>query len=282
MATINGLSEGGMANIIRALELSHNPTSTNELRRQALHYLESQKQGEASARNGFLLASQAEHSPLVRHFGLSLLDHVLRHTAFVLSSSQLADLKEMVMQLASLMRPEDPKYYRNKVAQLWAEVAKRSWGIDWVDMDDSLVELWNATVLHKEFVLTVLETLSEDIFYREDTVSSLRGTDLNRALVEIFTPLSVFEEAYPERDQHRVGLRHGNEGWLSRTCNLLDSCLESIQSSQEARDCTLKALAVLRSALVWSIPKAIISCHAVASVCRTLVSQNDQVLLVRK
>ncbi|KKA20307.1 Nuclear import and export protein Msn5 [Rasamsonia emersonii CBS 393.64] len=277
MAT-NGLSEGGMADIIRALELSHDPTSSNELRRQALHFLESQKQGDAAARNGFLLASQADNSPLVRHFGLSLLDHVLCHTGFMLSSEQISELKDMVLQLAESIRPEDPNYYRNKIAQLWAEVAKRSWGIDWLGMDESLVKLWNASVLHKEFVLTVLETLSEDIFYREDTVSSLRGTDLNRALVEIFTPLSVFEEVYPERD-HRVELRCGNEGWLSRTCDFLNSCLENLQTSREAKECSLKALAVLRSVLVWSIPKAVIACHAVATLCRTLTTQIDQVLL---
>jgi exportin-5 len=278
--TTNGLSEGGMADIIRALELSHDPTSSNELRRQALGFLESQKQGDSAARNGFLLASRPENSPLVRHFGLSLLDHVLRHTAFVLSSDQLSDLKDMVLQLAESIRPEDPSYYRNKVTQLWAEVAKRSWGIDWLGMDESLVKLWNASLLHKEFVLTVLETLSEDIFYHEDTASSLRGTDLNRALVEIFTPLSVFEDAYPERGR-RVELRYGNEGWLARTCGFLDSCLESLQTSPEAKECTLKALAVLRSVLVWSIPKAIISCHAVTSICRTMTSEVDHILLVR-
>lgn len=176
----NGHSGEGMADIIQALEVSHSPASSNALRQEALQYLESKKQDGLAARNGFLLASNISHSPLVRHFGLSLLDHVLLHTGFALSSTQILELKEMVIQLAQTIRPEDPAYYRNKVAQLWAEVAKRSWGIDWNSMDQDLFNLWNGTALHKEFVLTVLETLSEDIFYREDTASSLRGTDLNR------------------------------------------------------------------------------------------------------
>jgi exportin-5 len=145
-------------------------------------------------------------------------------------------------------------------------------------MDESLVKLWAASLLHKEFVLTTLETLSEDIFYREDTVSSLRGTELNRALVEIFTPLAVFEEVFPERDR-RVVLRYESEGWLSRTCNFLDACLENMQTSSAAKDCALKCLAVIKSGLVWAIPKAVVSCHCVASICRTLTSQNDQVLV---
>ncbi|KAL2219423.1 armadillo-type protein [Thermoascus aurantiacus ATCC 26904] len=274
----NGLPAGGMADILRALELIHSPTSTNELRKQASDFLESQKQDASAARNGFLLASNPDNAPLVRHFGLSLLDHVLRHTGFTLTSEQLANLRDMILELAQSIRPQDPTYIRNKVALLWAEIAKRSWGIDWLGMDEALVKLWNASLLHKEFVLTVLETLSEDIFYREDTVSSLRGTDLNRALVEIFTPLSVFEEVYPDRDRH-VELRHGTEGWLARTCDFLDDCIQNLQHSKEAKECALSALATLKSVLAWAIPKAVISSHSVASICRTLTTQDEQVLL---
>lgn len=279
-ASASGLSESGMADIIQALELSHNATSSNELRRKALEFLESKKQDDFAVRNGFMLASQASNSPLVRHFGLSLLDHVLRHTGYALSAAQVQELKDIVLQLAQNISQDDPNYYRNKVAQLWAEVAKRSWGIEWNDMDRDLYNLWSATALHKEFVLTVLETLSEDIFYREDTTSSLRGTDLNKALVETFTPLSVFSEAFPERDHSRVELRYGEDGWLARTCSLLDTCIGSIQTSREAKDCSLKALAVLRSVLVWAIPKAIVDCNAVSIICCALTAQNEQVLLV--
>ncbi|OKL56700.1 hypothetical protein UA08_08012 [Talaromyces atroroseus] len=275
----NGQFGDGMTDIIQALEVSHSPTSSNELRKEALQYLESKKQDSLAARNGFLLASNLDNSPLVRHFGLSLLDHVLLHTGFALSSAQILDLKEMVIQLAQRIREEDPNYYRNKVAQLWAEVAKRSWGIDWNAMDQDLFNLWNATALHKELVLTVLETLSEDIFFREDTVSSLRGSDLNRALVEVFTPLSVFRETYPEREQHRSEIRYQEDGWLSRICILLGDCIGSVNTSRQAKECTLKALAVLRTALVWSIPKAIISCNIVTTICHILNSQNEHILL---
>ncbi|KAL1989471.1 hypothetical protein VTN49DRAFT_7282 [Thermomyces lanuginosus] len=279
MTTANDVPVGNLQDILRALELCHSPSSSNELRREALHFLESQKQDKAAAQNGFWLASNPAHSPLVRHFGLSLLDHILRHTAVVLSGDQLAELKDMVLQLAEGIRAEDPKYYRNKVALLWVEVAKRSWALRWFDMDESLVKLWNASMLHQEFVLIVLETLSDDIFYREDTASSLRGSDLNAALVEIATPLSVFNEAYPERDRGRVVLRYGDEGWLSRICFLLDRCLESIHSSSEAREYTVQVLAVLRSFLGWMMPRAIMHCNAVDRICRTLTSQDERVLL---
>ncbi|EDP52861.1 nuclear import and export protein Msn5, putative [Aspergillus fumigatus A1163] len=277
MAAQDELSEGGMADLVRALELIHNPSSTNDLRRQALTFVESQKESKLAARNGFLLASRVENAPLVRYFGLTLLDHVLRHTSFT-AADQVAILRDFVLKLAESIRPEDPAYYRNKIPQLWVEIAKRSWGLDWLAMDEILVQFWGASLVHKELVLSILETLSEDIFYREDTVSSLRGTDLNRALVEICTPLSVFEEIYPKREHH-VELRCGTEGWLARTCEFLIYCVENLQASIQARDAALKALATLKSILVWAIPKAIMSTNCVSSIVRPLTCSDEQVLL---
>ncbi|BDD62412.1 hypothetical protein MAP00_007380 [Monascus purpureus] len=269
------LSESGVADIVRALELIHDPSSTNEQRRQALTFVESQKQNKSASQNGFILASRAENPPLVRHFGLALLDHVLRHTSFT-STEQL---KELVLKLAESIQPQDPPYIRNKISQLWAEVAKRSWGLDWNSMDEDLVKLWDAaSLVHKEFILSVLETLSEDIFYREDTVSSLRGTDLNRALVEIFTPLTVFEEVYPNKDR-QLDLRCGTDGWLVRTRQFLDGCIQNLRYLKGARDAALKALATLRSVLVWSIPKAVISSLCVPTIFGAFACEDEEVRL---
>ncbi|KAL4901384.1 hypothetical protein BDW74DRAFT_160372 [Aspergillus multicolor] len=277
MAAKEGLADGSMADIVRALELIHNPSSTNELRREALQFVESQKGSPSAAHNGFLLASRRENDALVRYFGLTLLDHVLRNTSFT-ATDELAILKDIVLKLAESIQPEDPAYIRNKIPQLWVEVAKRSWGLDWLDMDQRLVQFWNASLVHKELVLLILETLSDDIFYREDTVSSLRGTDLNRALVEIYTPLAVFEQAHPERDNH-VENRCGDEGWLTRICEFLQQCIGSIQHSKEAKDAALKALANLKSVLVWAIPKAVHSSGCVQSIASAFTCTDEQVLL---
>ncbi|KAI9376280.1 armadillo-type protein [Aspergillus egyptiacus] len=277
MVAEEGLADGSMADIVRALELIHNPSSTNELRREALQFVESQKGSPSAARNGFLLASRRDNDGLVRYFGLTLLDHVLRHTSFT-ASDEIVNLREIVLKLAESIQPEDPAYIRNKIPQLWAEVAKRSWGLDWLDMDQTLVQFWNASLVHKELVLSILETLSEDIFYREDTVSSLRGTDLNRALVEICTPLAVFEESHPKRDNH-VEIRCGNDGWLSRTCEFLRDCIGNIQHSKQARDAALKALSNLKSVLVWSIPRAVLNSGCVQSIARAFTCNDEQVLL---
>ena len=275
MAT-GDLSEGELADIIRALELIHDRSSTNELRRQALEFVESQKQSKSAVNNGFMLASRSESPPLVRHFGLALLDHVLRHMSFT-SADQL---REIVWQLAESIRPEDPPFIRNKISQLWVEVAKRTWGLDWLCMDEDLVKLWSfGSLVHKEFVLSVLEALSEDIFYREDTVSSLRGTELNRALVEIFTSSADIEKLYPDRDQQPT-LRFGADGWLVRVREFLEACFQNMQDLKGARDAALKCLGVFKSVLTWSIPVSVISSGCVPSIFRTLACEDDEIRLV--
>jgi exportin-5 len=273
------LSEAGMADIIRALEVIHSPTSTNELRKQALSFVESLKETDAAARNGFLLSSRADHAPVVRYFGLTLLDHVLRHLSFT-NAEESANLRLMILQLAENIRPEDPNYLRNKIPQLWSEAAKKSWGLDWMDMDAALVGFWGSSLVHNELVLSVLETLSEDVFFREDTVSSLRGSELNRALVEIFTPATIVEQINPDKNTNSA-LRCGQEGWLVRICEFLDNCVQNASSSSQARDAAVKALTALRSALSWSIYKAVVASQAVSSIFRALTCQDEQVLLVR-
>jgi exportin-5 len=272
------LSEGGMTDIIQALQVIHNPASSNEIRQNASRYVEELKETEGAARNGFLLASRTEHEPVVRYFGLTLLDHVLRKLSFSTPEDAI-NIRSMILQLAENVRPEDPAYYRNKIPQLWAEAAKKSWGLDWMDMDNTLVQFWGASLVHKELILSVLETLSEDVFFREDVVSSLRGGELNRSLIEIFTPASILEQITSSEKSTTAVLRCGKEGWLVRICAFLEECVENVSSSEQARDAAVKALATLRSALSWSIYPAVIASQAVFSIFRALPCQDDQVLL---
>ena len=271
------LSEAGMADIIRALQLIHNPASSNDIRREASRFVENLKESDSAAQNGFLLASRMEYEPVVRYFGLTLLDHVLRQYNFT-NPEEARTLRMMILQLAENVRPEDPAYFRNKISQLWAEAAKKTWGLDWMDMDANMVQFWSASLVHKELILAVLETLSEDVFFREDTASSLRGGELNRSLIEIFTPAGIVEEITGDKTSPTIP-RCGQEGWLVRIREFLDNCVQNVSSSEQARDAAIKALATLRSALSWSVYKGVIASQVVPSIFRALPCQDDQVLL---
>lgn len=281
-----GESNGGstifLPQIHEALNIVHGPYSSNDSRREASLFLEQVKAKDESPYHGFTLASDKSQLPVVRHYALSLLEHAIKHKWAEFSAEQASALRQWVLQLSREVSPEDPLYLRNKTAQLWVEIAKRSWAADWMDMDELLVQLWGipGSVVHKEFVLFVLETLSDEVFTGEDTVASMREGALSKACVEILTPAIVLAEAFPQREIKNI-VRYGEEGWLVRIGELLGQCLDQdLQRDTQYQSCAVKALAVYKSTMPWAIPRAISSASCVQNMCKSLAVSSVAVQLV--
>jgi exportin-5 len=279
---VNGGSTSLLPRIHEALQLVHGPYTSNESRRQASLFLEDLKTNDEAPYHGFTLASDKNQQPVVRHYALSLLEYAIRHKWAEYSGEQATALRQWVLQLSQQVILEDPLYLRNKTAQLWVEIAKRSWAAEWLDMDELLVQLWSieGSVVHKEFVLFVLETLSDEVFNGEDTVAILREGALSKACVEIFTPAIVLTEAFPNR-QIGTTVRYGEEGWLVRLGELLDQCLATdLYNEKQYQSCAVKALAVYKSVMPWAIPKAISSAACVRHMCKSLAASSVAVQMV--
>ncbi|KAI9800227.1 MAG: hypothetical protein M1825_004211 [Sarcosagium campestre] len=273
-AKINGTNQDFFTEVFRALEAVHDPRSSNETRQQAGILLEQAKAAADAPYHGFTLASDRSQAPVVRHYALSILEYVIRHNWDDFSGEQSAAVRGWILHLAQDIVDADPVYVRNKIAQLWVDVAKRSWASDWMDMDELLVRLWGAGLVHKEFVAFVLETLSEDVFNREDAVASMRSLRLSRACVDIFTSESVLREQSASREPlHAV--RFGADGWLVRLREFLrDWGRSSGVAHDQALSCALKVLAALKAAMTWSIPKALANAGCVEGLCESLAGSS--------
>ena len=278
---MNGVPPPGQADpqIVQALHLIHNPQSSNEHRFEALKYLEEVKSADSAPYNGYLFAADKQQPAVVRHFGLSLLEEAIRHRWLDYSGDQSVAVRDWVLKLAQAVEKEDPIFIRNKIAQLWVEVAKRSWALDWMDMDQLLVELWSGSAARKILVLEVLETLSENSFGKEDTMTALRGTELSKACVEIFAPAHVMVEHFPKRDTS-VNVRYGSEGWIARVSDFLSWCNEQNQNDEDVQLCALKALATLKSVVSWAILSALASTQCIPRICQALTSPHPPLQLV--
>ncbi len=281
--TVNGTTNGAnqpnldTSNILQALELIHRPTTKNEVRRHASDYLENLKNSNDAPQYGYALSTDRSQPPLVRHFGLSLLSHVIRHEGYNLSEEQNGQLRNCVLDLGRSILASDLAFIRNKIAELWIELAKRSWALDWFDLDEQLVKLWFQDLVHKDFVLTVLENLSEDAFVRDDSIAVLRGRDFNSALVEIFTSSANFSGGIKLGDTlHHV--RFGEEGWLVRIKQCLDECV-STQITGGVKETALKALATLRSAFLWVMTPAIVHSMSLAITCNFFTQTDPDLVL---
>ncbi|CAK7566974.1 MAG: karyopherin [Sporothrix epigloea] len=272
----NESDEGLLTKINSALELIYNPQSTNTDRQEAQNYLEMVKEAIQAPSVGFTLAINSTNPSVVRHFGLSLLEHSIKHKWASYSADQISWIRRWLLGLAQNVSRADPSFIRNKIALLWVEVAKRCWASDWMDMDAQLLSLWQTNQsghsCHKELVLYILETLSDEVFNGDDAVVALREGVLSKSCVDIFTPASVLNECFPNRVTTPI-VRTGDEGWLLRVTELLSGCMSAdVQSNDEARTCAVRALAVLASLMPWAIPKAVIACGCVPILCESLAA----------
>ncbi|KAI4260922.1 MAG: hypothetical protein LQ352_000077 [Teloschistes flavicans] len=257
--------------IRRALTAVHDGRSPNSLRQEASEYLEQVKSGDEAPYHGYSLAADKSESDVVRHYGLSCLETAVRHRWADYSAAQNMALRNWELSLAQDVTDQDPYFIRTKIALIWVEIAKRSWALDWMNMDEQLVHLWEGSLASKELVLTILEVLSEDVFAHEDATAGLRSTDLSRACVEIVTPMRVLVEHFPSRDIG-MNVRYGDQGWLSRIGDLLAHCITTDGNPEARQACAVKILSTLRSLTSWVIPKSISSSNLVTRLSQCLAS----------
>lgn len=265
--------------ILSALEAVHNPRSANSVRKEASRCLEEVRSNDEAPFHGFGLASSKEQPAIIRHYGLSLIEYAVRHRWSEYTPQQSMALRGWVVTLSQGTGNGDPSYISNKIAEIWVEIAKRSWGLDWMDMDETLVHMWDGLVVQKTLVLTILETLSDEVFGYDDTTAALRGSDLGRACVEIFTPAQVLNEHFPTRET-TASTRYGPDGWLSRMADLLDYCIRDNSINDDQYLCAVKTLVTFKSVMGWIIPRALVTTQSVRRICAGLAAANMPIQLV--
>ncbi|RKF53840.1 Protein MSN5 [Erysiphe neolycopersici] len=267
-----------IAQIQEALNIAHNSSSTKGARDEAYAFLDQIKCYNQAPSYGFTLASDATQQPTVRHYALSLLEYAVKYKWSEYSEIHEGAFRGWVIHLTKNILPSDPAYLRNKIAQLWVEVAKRSWCSSWMDMDEQLVMIWNMSdKIYKEFVLFTIENLSEDVFGKEDIATIMRGDALQKACVEVFAPYKAISEAFPDRGKS-VPIRFGDEGWLVRIGKFLDCILESRHyESPENMRCAVRVLSVYKSVITWIFPKAISSSSCVNNMIKSLAASKIEI-----
>ena len=264
---------------IQALELVHNPLSSQESRLQAFTFLDKVQSHLEATDLGALLALDQSRSPEVRHYGLSLLEKASTRPD---GHSVTVFVHERLWQLAIHVRDSDPSYIRNTIARVWVSYAKRYWAREWTDLDELLQQLWCMELVHRELVATILEDLCEDIHNRDDPTVGLRMPELKRACRDIFIPLQLLRKRNA-LEEESPGFRHGPGDWLSRLSDFLDQALPNfVLENRQARSCTLRVYAVIRSVVTWAIESAISTTKCSERLAKGLTVPDHGIQLVSK
>jgi exportin-5 len=276
-----------LSQIGQALEATYNARSNNDTRRAALEFLDDAKTQSDAPQHGYTLASDASRQPAVRHFGLSLLEFALRYKWEGYGQEEADTLNRWILNLAQNVSESDPQYYRNKVASLWVELAKRCWPTDWLDMDACLRSLWETSeddkrLVYRQAVLYILECLSEDICIREDPVAGLRQDILGQSLNEIVIPSRLYQDHLESRASSQ-NVRHTHDGWLARMCEFLFQCSTVIfQGDQRAVVSATKTLEALKPSVTWLSLRALTETQCIQSLYKMLAAGDAAIQTVSR
>ena len=172
----------GSSQVVAALEVIYAPKSTNEQRLEAQKFLDQVKLSEESPYWGYEIALNNPGNFILKHFGLGLLADAIKKKWNDYNQAKRLALRKWIMELNYRVLHEDPRYIKQKLAYLWVEIAKRTWGealkeeapteqglLDsWADMDSNLSELWGISEASRELTLLIFKILFEDVFLLVD------------------------------------------------------------------------------------------------------------------
>lgn len=273
------MESSGVNEILRALEVIYEPRLSNADRKTAQAFLETVKMNDELPYWGYQLALPENYGKnyIVRHYGLSLLQHTVTKRFHTLDPGKVAVIREWIVALAQKTSEHDTNFLKEKLGFLWASLAKRIWGSglvrakdddgkplskdaaadSWVSMDADLWSLWAASELTRELSLIILRTLFEDIYLLDDPITGKRMSILNQLSVLVVTPAAVLEQIY-EPNPNLALFRASDLGWLVEWSKFLLKVLsENDDSSAAVQAFVPKILSVFKTCLHWVQPSVL-------------------------
>ncbi|CCH58132.1 hypothetical protein TBLA_0A03320 [Henningerozyma blattae CBS 6284] len=256
----------GADQIIGALELIYDPSSNNNQRLEAQKFLEEIKLHEESPFWGYNISLNNPNNFILKHFGLSLLADSIKKNWNNYDQLKKITIRKWVIELNYSITNNDPRYIKEKLAFLWVEITKRTWGealkkgvpddqelIDsWVDMDANLNELWNINEASRELALIIFRILFEDVFLLEDLIVLKRMTVIQPLCVMIISPMDIFATKYKFTDKWTL-FKSNNDGWFQLWISELNNAL--IQNNSEY---VIRLLETLKTCLNWPLSEILI------------------------
>jgi len=149
-----------------AVELTMNPAIPMEQRHQAFNQLEEFKENSPyGSQCGFYLVASSE-SPVVRHFGLKILEDVVKARWNTMVGEEKVFIKDSLMKLMSNGTGHltvEHLFIKDALARIVVELVKREWPQQWPTLLQELDTLCRQGETQTELVMFVLLRLVEDV-----------------------------------------------------------------------------------------------------------------------
>ncbi|XP_075060596.1 exportin-5 [Mixophyes fleayi] len=180
--------------LVQAVTVIMEPGSPQELRLEALRFCEDFKEKcPVCVPCGLQLAEKTQ-PPVIRHFGLQVLEHVVKFRWNNMERGEKVCLKDSVMSLiASGIRPilEEEGHIKDVLARIVVEMIKREWPQHWPDMLNELESLTKNGEVQTELVMFILLRLAEDVVTFQ-TLPTQRRRDIQTTMTQNMDKLFTF------------------------------------------------------------------------------------------
>ncbi|XP_072247044.1 exportin-5 [Leuresthes tenuis] len=134
---------------------------------------------------GLQLADKAQPA-VVRHFGLQILEHVIKFRWNNMQQPEKVQLKECAMQLLSNGTHsilEEESHVKDALSRIIVEMIKREWPQHWPDMLKEMEALTSQGEAQTELVMLILLRLAEDVITFQ-TLPTQRRRDIQQTLTQ--------------------------------------------------------------------------------------------------
>uniref|UniRef100_A0A1A8S6Q7 Exportin-5 n=1 Tax=Nothobranchius rachovii TaxID=451742 RepID=A0A1A8S6Q7_9TELE len=180
--------------LTKAVLMMMDAETSQVYRMEALKFCEDFKESSTLCVPCGLRLADKTHPALVRHFGLQILEHVIKYRWNNMEQQEKVQLKECAMQLlssgtCSIM--EEERHIKDGLSRIIVEMIKREWPQNWPDMLEEMEALTSRGETQTELVMLILLRLAEDVITFQ-TLPSQRRRDIQQTLTQNMERIFTF------------------------------------------------------------------------------------------
>ncbi|XP_020667445.3 exportin-5 isoform X2 [Pogona vitticeps] len=172
--------------LVKAVTVMMDPASTQRYRLEALKFCEEFKEKSPVCVPCGLKLAEKTQIAIVRHFGLQILEHVVKFRWNTMARLEKVYLKNNVMGLISNGTQnilEEESHIKDVLSRIVVEMIKREWPQHWPDMLKELDTLSKQGETQTELVMFILLRLAEDVVTFQ-TLPAQRRRDIQQTLTQ--------------------------------------------------------------------------------------------------
>ncbi|CAL8298793.1 unnamed protein product [Merluccius merluccius] len=172
--------------LVKAVNVMMDPGTNQIYRLEALKFCEEFKESCAFCVPCGLQLAEKTQTSVVRHFGLQILEHVIKFRWNDMPQPEKVQLKNCAMQLLSngtLSILEEESHIKDVLSRITVEMIKREWPQHWPDMLKEMEALTSLGESQTELVMLILLRLAEDVITFQ-TLPTQRRRDIQQTLTQ--------------------------------------------------------------------------------------------------